>query len=135
MEIKKAKTLAVLVAAGAMACSTMRMYAAPQETPAAQTTTDAAGTAPHSWTNEQLIPLSMREAWMLSGKNEQTFFEMVKQLAELSAQKRGITLPDNKEAGAKAGEWIKKQAKKDPDQLLYVIVDRAVQYSARTTPQ
>jgi hypothetical protein len=57
----------------------------------------------------------------------------VQALTELSAQKRGITLPDDQAAGKKAGDWIKKQAKKDPDQLLYVIVDHAVQYSARKT--
>jgi hypothetical protein len=72
---------------------------------------------------------------VLGGKTEQGFFDIVKELAEVSAQKRGITLPDNKEAGAKAGDWIKREAKKDPDQLLYVIVDRAVQYTARVGAQ
>jgi hypothetical protein len=90
-------------------------------------------TATHSWTTEQAITSSVREAWALGGKTEEGFFEIVKALAAISAQKRGITLPDNQEAGKKAGEWIKKQAKKDPDQLLYVIVDHAVQYSARKT--
>lgn len=69
----------------------------------------------------------------MCGKNEQGFFQMVQQLTELSAQKRGITLPDDKAAGEKAGEWIKKEARRDPDQLLYVVVDRAVQYNARKT--
>jgi hypothetical protein len=145
--MKRVNGIAVWFAAGAMVCSAVPMYAAAaQETPAAQNTTpsaapgqqsatDADAAAAHSWTTEQLVPLSVREAWHLSGKNEQNFFEMVKQLAELSAQKRGITLPDDKAAGEKAGEWIKKQAKKDPDQLLYVVVDRAVQYSARPTTQ
>ena len=40
-----------------------------------------------------------------------------------------MTLPDTTDAGTKAGNWIKKEAKKDPDQLLYVIVDRAVQHT------
>jgi len=77
-------------------------------------------------TNEQLLPLSVHEAWVQSGRNEDRFFDMVKQLAELSAQKRGLTLPENETAGQKAGDWIKKEARKDPDQLLYVVVDRAV---------
>ena len=34
-------------------------------------------------------------------------------------------------AGAKASNWIKAQARKDPDQLLYVVVDEAVRYSTR----
>jgi hypothetical protein len=85
----------------------------------------------HSWTTEQAVTSSVRQAWALGGRTEQGFFQIVKALAELSAQKRGITLPDDQEAGKRAGDWIKAEAKKDPDQLLYVIVDRAVQYSAR----
>ena len=90
-------------------------------------------TAP-TYTNEQLITSTVRQAWLLSGKSEANFFEMVKDLAEISAKNRGITLPDTAEAGAKAGNWIKMKAKQDPDQLLYVIVDQAVQYSARPHP-
>ncbi len=82
---------------------------------------------------EQAVTSSVREAWVLGGRTEDGFFQIVKALAELSAQKRGITLPDNQEAGKRAGDWIKKEAKQDPDQLLYVIVDHAVQYSARKT--
>jgi hypothetical protein len=77
---------------------------------------------------DQIVTSTVHEAWVASGRNEDKFFAMVKQLAELSAQKRGITLPETQEAGAKAGEWIKKEARRDPDQLLYVVVDRAVRY-------
>ena len=84
----------------------------------------------HSWTTEQIITSSVREAWALGGKTEEGFFDIVQALTEIAAQKRGITLPNTKEAGTKAGNWIKKEAKKDPDQLLYVIVDRAVRYTA-----
>jgi hypothetical protein len=86
--------------------------------------------ATHSWTTEQIVTSSVRETWILGGRTEEGFFDIVQALTEISAQKRGITLPNTKEAGTKAGNWIKKQAKKDPDQLLYVIVDRAVQYTA-----
>ncbi len=86
-----------------------------------------------TWTIDQAVTCSVHDAWELGGKTEPGFFAIVKALAELSAQKRGITLPDTADAGKKAGNWVKKQAKKDPDQLLYVIVDRAVQYSARKT--
>jgi hypothetical protein len=82
--------------------------------------------ASHSWTTEQLLTSSVHEAWILSGRNEDQFFEMVKELSAVSAQKRGLTLPESEEAGVKAGNWIKKEAKRDPDQLLYAVVDKAV---------
>jgi hypothetical protein len=83
-------------------------------------------TTQHSWTTEQLLTATVHEAWMLSGRNEDQFFDMVQTLAAMSAQKRGLTLPDNEAAGEKAGQWIKKEAKRDPDQLLYAVVDKAV---------
>jgi hypothetical protein len=126
--MKKRIILAASVIIGALAFSGQSGYAAPQETTAPQSATQAPEA--HSWTTEQAITSSVREAWALGGKTEEGFFAIVKVLAQLSAEKRGLTLPDNKEAGIKAGNWIKKEAKKDPDQLLYVIVDRAVQYTA-----
>jgi hypothetical protein len=77
---------------------------------------------------DQLVTKTVHEAWIASGRNEDKWFAMVQQLAALSAQNRGITLPDTQEAGSKFGEWIKKTARKDPDQLLYAVVDHAVQY-------
>ena len=82
--------------------------------------------ASHSWTTEQLVTSTVHEAWVLSGRNEDQFFEMVKELAALSAQKRGLTLPETDASGKKAGDLIKKEARKDPDQLLYAVVDHAV---------
>jgi hypothetical protein len=52
----------------------------------------------------------------------------VQELAELSAQNRGVSLPNTQEAGARFGGWIKKQARKDSDQLLYAVVDSAVRH-------
>lgn len=83
-------------------------------------------TASHSWTTDQLVTSTVHEAWVMSGRNEDQFFDMVQALAVMSAQKRGLTLPDNQAAGEKAGAWIKKEAKRDPDQLLYAVVDKAV---------
>ena len=80
----------------------------------------------HSWTTEQLLTSTVHEAWMLSGRNEDQFFEMVKTLAAMSAEKRGLTLPETDAAGKRAGDLIKKEARKDPDQLLYAVVDHAV---------
>ncbi len=79
-----------------------------------------------TWTIDQAVTCSVHDAWELGGKNEAGFFAIVKALAELSAQKRGLVLPDKETVGHEFGEYIKTQAKADHDQLLYVIVDRAV---------
>jgi len=75
---------------------------------------------------DQIVTASVHDAWLLSGRNEAAFFDIVEQLAQLSAQKRGLTLPDNAAAGKRMGEMIKQNARADHDQLLYVIVDEAV---------
>jgi hypothetical protein len=82
--------------------------------------------APHPWTVQQLLPLTVSEAWQMSGKNEDKFFDMVQDLAAFSAKKRDLVLPEDEAAGRQAGEYIKQQAKQDHDQLLYAVVDQAV---------
>ena len=77
---------------------------------------------------DQIVTKTVHEAWVASGRNEDKFFAMVQQCAELSAKNRNITLPDTAEAGEKFGTWIKKEARKDPDQLLYAVVDHAVRH-------
>jgi hypothetical protein len=80
-----------------------------------------------TWPPDQLITSSVHDAWVLSGRNEEKFFQMVSELAEISAQKRGLTLPNTDAAGRKFGELVKSLSKGNHDQLLYVIVDQAVQ--------
>ncbi|HWE86489.1 MAG TPA: hypothetical protein VG267_16210 [Terracidiphilus sp.] len=75
---------------------------------------------------DQIVTASVHDAWLLSGKNEEAFFDIVEQLAQVSAEKRGLSLPDNAAAGKRMGEIIKEKARADHDQLLYVIVDQAV---------
>ena len=75
---------------------------------------------------DQIVTASVHDAWLLSGKNEEAFFDIVEQLAQISAEKRGVSLPDNAAAGKRMGEIIKEKARADHDQLLYVIVDQAV---------
>ena len=75
---------------------------------------------------EQIVTATVHDAWMLSGKNEEAFFDIVEQLAQFSAQKRGISLPNSEAAGRRMGQIIKTQAKADHDALLYAIVDHAV---------
>jgi len=79
-----------------------------------------------NFTIDQAVTCSVHDAWVLGGKTEAGFFTIVKAEAELSAQKRGLVLPDNETVGRQFGEYIKTQAKADHDQLLYAIVDRAV---------
>jgi hypothetical protein len=84
----------------------------------------------HQWTEDQIVTATVHQAWQLAGRDEQNFFEIVRQLAEISARNRNLTLPDDPAAGKRAGEYIKEQAKADHDQLLYAIVDKAVQMTA-----
>ncbi len=100
----------------------------------AQAPPPAASDSATGWTTEQLLTSTVHDAWVLSGKDEAKFFEMVKTLAELSATKRGITLPDSKEAGMRMGANIKRLAKADTDQLLYVVVDKAVMMAGHSKP-
>jgi hypothetical protein len=41
-----------------------------------------------------------------------------------------VTLPDTEAAGRKMGLLIKTMARRDPDQLLYAVVDAAVKQTA-----
>jgi hypothetical protein len=86
-----------------------------------------ASTAPApKWTIDQAVTCSVHDAWILGGQTEPGFFAIVEALAELSAQKRDLVLPDSETVGRQFGEYIKTQARADHDQLLYAIVDRAV---------
>ncbi len=126
-----------MAVAGAMAAMVTLPAMAWQQQPvkddSAVTLKGSADAGTPSWTNEQLLTSTVHEAWMLSGRNEDQFFAMVKQLAAMSAQKRGLTLPETDASGKKAGEMIKKEGRKDPDQLLYAVVDRAVMKTGTKT--
>ena len=80
---------------------------------------------------DRLVTATCRQAWHMGGENQDAFFDIVERLTDLSAHNRGVTLPDDKNAGSRAGEWIRTQALKDPDQLLYAVVDHAVLYSVK----
>ena len=82
---------------------------------------------------DQIVTATVHDAWLLSGKNEEAFFDIVEQLAQFSAQKRGLVLPDTAAAGRQMGMLIKTRAKADHDQLLYAIVDQAVRALAVKT--
>ncbi len=90
----------------------------------------AANSAGSNVATDQLLTSTVHEAWVASGRNEDKFFDMVKELAAMSAQKRGLTLPDTQAAGRAMGMAIKASARRDPDQLLYAVVDSAVRQTA-----
>jgi hypothetical protein len=89
-------------------------------------TPSADSTTPHNWTTEQILTCTVSDCWQLAGKNETTFFDIIQQLAAISAQTRGLTLPDTAAAGQRTGEYIKAKARTDHGQLLYAIVDAAI---------
>lgn len=121
------ETLAIGVMIVAVTGAWAQQPASPAKDPSAATLRGSASDdTSHTWTNEQLMTSTVHEAWVLSGRNEDQFFQMVRTLASMSAEKRGLTLPETDEAGAKAGQMIKRNARKDPDQLLYAVVDAAV---------
>ncbi len=139
-----ALTAALLLTAG---CNP-RTPSPTTETPAASTTQSAtpgqspvsikpeANEAPeaHPWTNEQILTCTVSQCWQLANKSEDTFFDIVQQLAATSAQSRNLVLPESAEAGQKAGDIIKSKAKADHDQLLYTIVDEAVRKIGTPAP-
>ncbi|SDG01838.1 hypothetical protein [Terriglobus roseus] len=83
--------------------------------------------------SQELLTSTVHEAWVESGRNEDKFFQMVQACANLSAQKRGLTLPDTEAAGRKMGMLIKTASRRDSDQLLYAVVDAAVRQTATPT--
>jgi hypothetical protein len=114
------------VVMGGLLAAPMAMQA--QNKPAPSVT--AANSADAGRVNRDLLTSTVHEAWVASGRDEEKFFGMVQQCAVLSAQKRGVTLPDTEVAGRKMGTLIKTIARRDPDQLLYAVVDAAVKQTA-----
>ena len=123
-----------LVAAATLSLGTVSVYG---QAPAPDSMTRSSSDAPaasHTWTTEQIMTATVHQAWLLADKDEANFFEIVKQLAEISAKNRNLVLPDSAAAGQKAGAYIKKQAKADHDALLYAIVDKSVRMTGTPGP-
>jgi len=109
-----------------LAAATLTATAQQQPKSPVTITPSADSAAPHNWTTEQILTCTVSDCWQLAGRNETTFFDIIQQLAEISAQTRGLTLPDNAAAGQRAGEYIKAKAHSDHGQLLYAIVDASI---------
>jgi hypothetical protein len=112
--------------------ATATIAATAQQSP--DTIASSGNTGPHNWTTEQILTCTVSDCWQLAGKNESTFFDIVQQLAAISAQRRNLTLPESAEAGQRAGAYIKAKAKADHDQLLYAIVDASVRRVGTKAP-
>jgi hypothetical protein len=113
--------------------ATATLTATAQQSPAT-ITPSGDSTAAHNWSTEQILTCTVSDCWQLAGKNETTFFDIVQQLAAISAQSRGLTLPDNAAAGERVGAYIKVKAKADHGQLLYAIVDASVRRVGTKAP-
>ena len=117
-------------------CNNSSSKPAATTTPATNATEADSGAGPtilsspnepgHSWTEQQILTCTVSQCWQMADKNEDSFFDIVQQLAVISAKDRGLTLPEDEAAGKKTGEYIKAQAKADHQQLLFAIVDAAV---------
>jgi len=125
MRLANKITLCLTLAAATLSL-TAQQQPQPQSKSPATITPSADANEPHNWTTEQILTCTVSDCWQLSGKNEQTFFDIVQQLAAISAQTRGLTLPDDAAAGQRAGQYIKAKAKADHGQLLYAIVDASI---------
>ncbi len=112
-DISKILVLAVSLAAPAS------LIAAPAQNAPADATA-------HTWTIDQVVTDTVSDAWHQGGETEEGFFAIVKTMAQFAAEKRGLKLPETREAGRRAGQYIKQQARLDHQQLLYPIVDKAV---------
>lgn len=127
------KTLATLIVASSMSfCSEPALFAQSGNIAPPSASGQSAGA--QNWTTDQLLTATVHQAWLLSGKNEATFFEMVTQLAEISAKNRNLQLPATAAAGRRVGEQIKLAAKADTGQLLYAVVDAAVRKVGTPSP-
>ncbi|HEY6413296.1 MAG TPA: hypothetical protein VIX42_06395 [Edaphobacter sp.] len=98
------------------------------------TITPPAVTPAHTWTNEQILTCTVTQCWELGGKTEEGYFDIIQQLAVISARNRNLTLPEDEKAGEKTGEYIKSEAHKDHGQLLFALVDAAVRKVGTSAP-
>jgi hypothetical protein len=115
--------LVITLAASSLVVSAQQ----PASSPTA-TITPSANSTPHNWSTEQILTCTVSDCWQLAGKDEATFFDIIQQLASISARSRGVTLPDDAAAGQRVGNFIKMKTKEDHQALLYGVVDSAIRH-------
>ena len=106
----------------------------PTPAPSPVTITPSANEPSHTWTNEQILTCTVSQCWQLGGRTEEGYFDIIQQLAVISARNRNLTLPESEKAGEETGEYIKAEAHKDHDQLLFALVDAAVRKVGTPNP-
>ncbi len=108
--------------------------ASPSPAPSPVTITPPATEAPHTWTTEQILTCTVSQCWEIGGRTEEGYFNIIQQLAVISARNRNLTLPETEKAGEETGEYIKAEAHKDHSQLLFAVVDAAVRKVGTPNP-
>ena len=109
--------------------------ATPATPPKSPVTITPAATEPtHTWTTEQILTCTVTQCWELGGKTEEGYFDIIQQLAVISARNRDLALPESEKAGEQTGEYIKAEAHKDHGQLLFALVDAAVRKVGTPNP-
>jgi hypothetical protein len=106
----------------------------PTPTPSPVTINPPVTEAPHTWTTDQILTCTVSQCWELGGKTEEGYFNIIQQLAVISARNRNLTLPADEKAGEETGEYIKAEAHKDHDQLLFALVDAAIRKVGKPNP-
>lgn len=125
------KRFAGLVVAATLMAAPLAAHAqAGSQAPSVSASSSAGAAA----VSPDMLSKTVHETWVDSGRNEDKFFDVVQSMAAMSAQKRGVSLPNTEAAGQKMGNLIKSSARRDPDQLLYAVVDAAVRQTAGVTP-
>ena len=76
--------------------------------------------------SEVPVTSTVREVWQQSGQNYDKFVIVVRSMTLMSVKKRGLQLDATRQAGQEIGLQIRAEAQRDPDQLLYAVVDAAV---------
>lgn len=135
--------LVVAASAGALANGAMmpqpETYVVPESAPVPEAQPAEPGAGPvlptpaaptaepeRAWNQCDLATMTVAQAWEASGRDYAVFNDMVRSMVGLSAQNRGLSLPDSNEAGREIGCMIRQRAEADPNQLLYVVVDDSV---------
>ncbi|BCS35006.1 hypothetical protein TBR22_A42320 [Luteitalea sp. TBR-22] len=90
--------------------------------------------AAREWKAADVLPLSCVQAWVVAGRSEKVFVELLLVLGSVSLENRRLTLPDLHEVGDEAGRGIAADCAADPDALLFSVVDRQVRRLGKPSP-
>lgn len=75
---------------------------------------------------QEVAWMTCAEAWERAGRSDARAIGIVKAMAGYSLSRRGLALPDTREAGSRLGALIKERCAASHGELLLSIVDRSV---------